>query len=450
MAIAIALIILVVGSFIFHFLSPWTFTELASNWEMIDFTIDVTFVVTSFVFAAVNLFLAYCVIKYRYKKDAKADYEPENKKLEYWLTGLTTIGIVAMLAPGLFVWDKFVDVPEDAHIVEAVGQQWHWTYRYPGEDEKLGEVDAERISSENPFGIDPEDPNGQDDIIVYNAEAHIPIDQPVKFLLRSKDVLHNFTIAQFRVKMDMVPGMTSFMWLQPTKTGRFELLCEELCGVGHFAMRGAVVVDEQKDFDSWLAKQPTFSEVMAKSKGDAVLGAAQYAPCAACHGAQGEGNKNLSAPNLAGQSDWYLKRQLMNYKTGLRGTHKKDMYGMQMIAMASTLVNEAAVDNVVAHINNFPENSTESTIVGDIERGEKRYATCAYCHGRDGMGLQATNAPRIAGLSDWYMKRQLQNWKEGIRGAHKQDYYGYQMGLFSQTLNTDQAIDDIIAYINTL
>jgi len=113
-------------------------------------------------------------------------------------------------------------------------------------------------------------------------------------------------------------------------------------------------------------------------------------------------------------------------------------------------VHEAPVDNVVAHINSFPENSTQSTIVGDIERGEKRYATCAYCHGRDGMGLQATNAPRIAGLSDWYMKRQLQNWKEGIRGAHKQDYYGYQMGLFSQTLNTDQAIDDIIAYINTL
>ena len=450
MAIAIALIILVVGSFIFHFLSPWTFTELASNWGMIDFTIDVTFVVTSFVFAAVNLFLAYCVLKYRYKKDAKADYEPENKKLEYWLTGLTTIGIVAMLAPGLFVWDKFVDVPEDAHIVEAVSQQWHWTYRYPGEDGKLGEVDAERISKENPFGIDPEDPNGQDDIVVYNAEAHIPIDQPVKFLLRSKDVLHNFTIAQFRVKMDMVPGMTSFLWLQPTRKGRFELLCEELCGVGHFAMRGAVVVDEQKDFDLWLAKQPTFSEVMAKSKGDVVLGAAQYAPCAACHGMQGEGNQNLSAPNLAGQSDWYLKRQLMNYKTGLRGTHKKDMYGMQMVAMAATLVNEAAVDNVVAHINNFPVSSTQSTIVGDIERGKKRYATCAYCHGRDGMGIQATNAPRIAGLSDWYMKRQLQNWKEGIRGAHKEDYYGYQMGLFSQTLNSDKAIEDIIAYINTL
>ncbi|MAD91735.1 MAG: cytochrome-c oxidase [Gammaproteobacteria bacterium] len=450
MPLAVVIILLVIGSFVFHFLSPWTFTELASNWEMVDFTIDVTFVVTSFVFAAVNLFMAYCIIKFRYKKNARANYEPENKKLEYWLTGLTTIGIVAMLAPGLFVWDKFVDVPEDAHIVEAVGQQWHWTYRYPGEDGKLGEVDAERISKENPFGIDPEDPNGQDDIIVYNPEAHIPIDQPVKFLLRSKDVLHNFTIAQFRVKMDMVPGMTTFMWLQPTRTGRFELLCEELCGVGHFAMRGAVVVDEQKDFDSWLSKQPTFSEVMAKSKGNAVLGAARYAPCAACHGVQGEGNQNLNAPNLAGQSDWYLKRQLMNYKTGLRGTHKKDMYGMQMVAMAATLVNEAAVDDVVEHINTFPEGPTQSTINGNIERGKQRYATCAYCHGRDGMGLQATNAPRIAGLSDWYMKRQLQNWKEGIRGAHKQDYYGYQMGLFSQTLNSDQAIDDIIAYINTL
>src|SRR5210317_234231 len=174
MPLAVVLILLVVGSLVFHVVSPWTFTELASNWAMVDFTIDITFWVTGAVFVAVNLFMAYCVIKFRHKKDGRATYEPENKKLEVWLTVLTSVGVAAMLTPGLFVWAKFVDVPEDAHVVEAVGQQWHWTYRYPGEDGKFGEVDAERISADNPFGMDPDDPNGQDDVLVYNPEMHVP------------------------------------------------------------------------------------------------------------------------------------------------------------------------------------------------------------------------------------------------------------------------------------
>ena len=450
MPLAVVLILLVVGSIAFHLLSPWYFTELASNWGMVDLTMDITFYVTGFVFVAVNLFLAYCVIKFRYKKDARSTYEPENKKLEYWLTGLTAIGVAAMLTPGLFVWGKFVDVPEDAHIVEAVGQQWHWTFRYPGEDGKLGEVDAGRISNENPFGIDPEDPNGQDDVIVYNPEAHIPLDQPVKFLLRSKDVLHNFTVAQFRVKMDLVPGMNTFMWLTPTRTGRFELLCEELCGIGHFAMRGAVVVEEQDDFDTWLAQQPTFAEQNSRVAGNAAIGAAQYAVCAACHGPDGQGVPAMNAPKIAGQSDWYLKRQILSYKNGLRGVHEDDTFGQQMIGMVATLADEAAVDNVVAHIATLPDNQPVATVSGDVENGKEIYAVCAYCHGSSGMGLQALNAPRIAGSSDWYMVRQLDNFKTGVRGAHPKDYYGFQMGLMGITLRDEQAIKDVIAYINTL
>ena len=124
MPLAIALIVLVVGSLLFHFLSPWTFTPIASNWGMIDNTVDITFVVTGFVFVAVNLFMAYAIIRYRHKEGAKAKYEPENKKLEVWLTILTTIGVAAMLTPGLFVWAKFVNVPEGAVEIEAVGQQW--------------------------------------------------------------------------------------------------------------------------------------------------------------------------------------------------------------------------------------------------------------------------------------------------------------------------------------
>ena len=450
MPFAVVLILLVVGSIIFHIISPWTFTELASNWGMVDFTVDITLYVTGFVFVAVNLFMAYCVIKFRHKKGARATYEPENKKLEYWLTGLTAVGVAAMLTPGLFVWAKFVDVPEEAHVVEAVGQQWHWTYRYPGEDGKLGEVDAERISNENPFGIDPEDPNGQDDVVVYNPEAHVPLDQPVKFLLRSKDVLHNFTVAQFRVKMDLVPGMNTFLWLTPTKTGRYELLCEELCGIGHYAMRGAIVVDEADDFDTWLAQQPTFSEQNAVVAGNPTIGAAQYTVCAACHGPQGQGVAAMNAPKIAGQSDWYLKRQIMSYKNGLRGVHKGDTYGQQMIGMVATLPDEAAVNNVVAHIATLPDNQLQATIDGDAENGKDIYTVCAYCHGADGMGKQALNAPRLAGSSDWYMARQLDNFKTGVRGAHPKDYYGFQMALMGITLRDEQAINDVIAYINTL
>jgi len=450
MVFAVVLVLLVVGSVVFHVVSPWTFTELASNWSMVDFTIDITLWVTGVVFVAVNLFMAYCVYKFRYKKGARATYEPENKKLETWLTVLTSIGVAAMLTPGLFVWNQFVTVPEEAHVVEAVGQQWHWSYRYPGADGKLGEVDNERVSADNPLGLDPEDPHGQDDIIVTNPEAHIPIDRPVKFLLRSKDVLHNFTVAQFRVKMDLVPGMNTFLWLTPTRSGRFEVLCEELCGIGHHTMRGAVIVESKEDFDNWLARQPTFAETQSKYVGDASIGAAQYGICAACHGPQGEGVVAQNAPKLAGQSAWYLKRQIQNYKTGLRGAHEGDTFGRSMVGMVGTLPDEAAIDNVVAYIRTFPDAAPATTIEGDTSHGEKLYAVCAYCHGKDGSGVQATNAPRLAGMSDWYLARQLDYFKNDIRGSHRQDFYGFQMGLMGRMLHDDQAVKDIVAYINTL
>src|SRR5262245_43438708 len=117
MALAIALILLVVGTVLFHFLSPWWFTPIASNWTTVDETVNVTFWVTGIVFVAVNLFLAYAVLRYRHRKGHKAHYEPENRKLEWGLTLVTSVGIAAMLAPGLAVWAKFVTVPPDASTV---------------------------------------------------------------------------------------------------------------------------------------------------------------------------------------------------------------------------------------------------------------------------------------------------------------------------------------------
>ncbi len=450
MAIAVVLVLLVVGSVIFHFMSPWWFTPIASNWSTMDDTVILTFWVTGIVFVVVNLFLAWSVMRYRHKKGQKADYEPENKKLEWWLTGITAIGVAAMLAPGLFVWGKFVVVPKDATIVEAVGQQWHWSFRLPGKDGELGYTDASLITPDNAFGLDPEDPNGRDDILVASPELHLPIGKPIKVLLRSKDVLHNFTVTQFRVKMDLVPGMITYLWMTPTKLGEYELMCEELCGLAHFAMRGRVVVDTQEAYDTWLAAQSTFSQTQSLAATDPAAGAVQYAVCMACHGSGGEGNQALNAPRIAGQPAWYLQRQLHNFRSGLRGMHEKDTFGTQMRAFAAMLPDEMAIRNVTVHIESLPDSAPESTVTGDAKRGKSLYTTCAACHGQHGEGIWALNAPRLAQMSDWYLARQLNNFRSGIRGAHRQDYYGRQMSFMAHAFADDRSINDLISYINTL
>jgi cytochrome c oxidase subunit 2 len=449
MPIAVALILLALGSVAFHFLSPWYFTPIASNWGTIDGTIGITFWVTGIVFLAVSGFMAWSLIRYRHRNEARAAYEPENKKLEWRLLVVTALGVAAMLAPGLFVWAKFVNVPEDAYVVEVVAQQWNWSYRLPGRDGKLGTVDAHYVSDSNPFGMNPGDANGRDDVLVAGPELHLPLGRPIKLLLRSKDVLHNYTVAQLRVKMDLVPGLVTHVWFTPTRTGSFDLLCEELCGIGHFAMRGRLVVEEPGAFQAWLDRQSTFAQASARPPGDAVAGKALYAVCAGCHGANGEGNLAMNAPRLSGQLPWYLERQLRQFKQGVRGAHDKDVFGKVMAPMAATLADDAAIANVAAYIATLPDVHVAATIKGNADNGRQRYATCAACHGAGGQGILATNAPRLKGMSDWYLARQLKNFKTGVRGAHPQDVYGGQMALFAETLADDAAVGDVISYINT-
>lgn len=265
MGVAIAILGLIVFSVLFHLLSPWWQTPLASNWTAIDNALNITIWITGAVFIAVNLFLAYAIIKYRHREGHKADYEPENAPLEKTLTLWTAVGIAFLLAPGLLAWHEYIEVPEDAAVMEAVGQQWSWSYRYPGADGVLGSTGIEHISADNPFGINPDDPYGRDDRLVTSNEMHLPVDQPVKVILRSKDVLHDFYVPQFRAKMDMVPGTVTYFWVTPTVNGTYEILCAELCGVGHHAMRGTVVVEDQADYDAWLADQLTFTEMMARN-----------------------------------------------------------------------------------------------------------------------------------------------------------------------------------------
>lgn len=263
MPIAIVVAALIVASVLFHLLSPWYFTPIASNWSLIDTAVDITFWVTGAVFVAINFFMVYALIRYRKREGSKAHYEPENAKLEKRLTLWTAVGIAALLAPGLYAWAQFVTIPTDASVFEAVGQQWQWTFRFPGKDGVLGTTDAQFIDDNNPFGLNPNDPYGKDDVLVADNTVHVPIGKPIKVVLRSRDVLHDFFVPEFRARMNLVPGLVTYFWFTPTKKGKFEIMCAQLCGVGHYTMRGFVIVDDQRTFDAWLKKQPTYAQSLA-------------------------------------------------------------------------------------------------------------------------------------------------------------------------------------------
>jgi len=265
MIVALLVVLVTLGSVVFHMWSPWWWSEIASNWVGMDDTILLTFWVTGVVFVAIGLFTAYCIWKYKYDKNKKADYEPENAKLEWTLTIITAIGVIALLTPGLIVWNNFVTVPKGAYEIEVVGQQWSWMYRLPGKDGILGTTDIQNIDDDNLFGMNTDDPHGLDDILIDADDLHLLKDQPVKLNLRALDVLHDFYVPQFRAKMDMVPGMITYYWFTPIKTGTYEILCAEYCGTGHYAMLGYVMVDEVNDYNEWLSEQMTFEEILASN-----------------------------------------------------------------------------------------------------------------------------------------------------------------------------------------
>ena len=336
MAIAIVLILIVIASVLFHVLAPWHAAPPASNWGSIDTTLFITLIISGIFFIAITVFMALAIMRYRHKEGARAHYQPESKKLEFWLIVVTSIGIAAMLAPGLVVYNDFIRVPKEAYELEVLAQQWQWTYRFPGQDGKLGKSDIKFVDATNPLGIDPMDPAGQDDVLIKNNEIRLPLNRPVKVLLRSKDVLHDFYIPQIRSKMDMVPGMVSYFWFTPTKTGKYEVLCAEFCGVGHYNMRGQMIVEEQGAFDQWLSGQPTFAQTLAsaaKPGQDSVLEKGrqwveQYG-CSACHSQDGSTRLGPTWKGLYGRTEQfadgssalvdeaYLKESILNPKARL-------------------------------------------------------------------------------------------------------------------------------------
>jgi len=315
MTMAVALLLIVLGSVLFHVFNPWWTTPLASNWQPMDDTLAITLVITGIFFIAINVFVAYMLVRFRHREGRRAAHEPENRKLERWLIGGTTVGIMALLAPGLVVYANYVREPRDALVLEVLGQQWQWRFRFPGEDGKLGATDARFVSATNPFGIDPADRAGQDDLLIAGNEVHLPLGKPVLVLMRSNDVLHDFFVPNFRARMNMVPGQVSRFWFTPAVAGRYEALCAQLCGVGHPNMRGYVVVEDPAAYQAWHAALPTFAKSQAKAPeppagaagGDARVqqgrALADSKGCVACHTVDGSPRVGPTWKGLHGKTE---------------------------------------------------------------------------------------------------------------------------------------------------
>ena len=178
-------------------------------------------------------------------------------------------------------------------------------------------------------------------------------------------------------------------------------------------------------------------------------GAKLFAPCIACHGNKGEGNPALNAPAIGGQDAAYLERQLRNYRTDRRGTHKADTIGAQMRALATALADDAAVVNVAKYIATLPKSVIAKPAAGDLHKGNNLYqGKCGSCHGTKAEGNVALNSPRLAGLDAAYIKRQVAHFRDGVRGTHPKDIPGRQMAMMSKTLSTERELDDVIAFIH--
>jgi len=240
--------------------------------ERIDTMIWITLIITGIVFFITQILLFWFSYKYQESDTKKALYYPHNNKLEVIWTVVPAITLTILVGFGLYYWFQITgEAPKNAQIVEVTGSQFKWEFRYPGRDKVLGKKYFKNIdeANSNPLGQIWSDKANHDDIYT-TTEMHIVVNKPVKLIIGAKDVIHDVGLVHFRMKMDALPGMPTTMWFTPKFTTKemkkkygedfnYEISCDQMCGKGHFGMRGVVVVETQQEFDSWLAsKKPQY------------------------------------------------------------------------------------------------------------------------------------------------------------------------------------------------
>ncbi len=235
----------------------WWFPEsAATHGGAVDGQFVITLAVTGVIFVLAQVALGYIIYRYRARPGGKAEHSHGNNTMEVVWTSATAILFFIMVLPGQWTWaDLYIrEAPADAVRIEITGQQFAWNMRYPGPDGKFGRTKPELIddSSGNPVGLDFDDPNAQDDLVLPTMA--IPVDRPIELLLRSKDVTHAFFVRELRIKQDTVPGLVVPLRFTANRTGQFEIACAELCGLGHHRMRSFIDVLSNEAYADWLAK----------------------------------------------------------------------------------------------------------------------------------------------------------------------------------------------------
>ncbi|MEY4738985.1 MAG: hypothetical protein RIT36_730 [Bacteroidota bacterium] len=243
--------------------------------EKIDFMMWLTIIVTGIVFLLTQVLLFWFAFKYQYSEKRTSYFFPHNNKLELLWTVVPAIFLTVLVGFGLFYWFKITgDAPKDSQIVEITGKQFNWMMRYPGKDNVLGRKNYRLTdaSSGNALGVDWEDGASHDDIEA--SEMHLVVGKPVQLVINAQDVIHDVGLVHFRLKMDAVPGIPTTLWFTPKYTTTqmkeitgnkdfvYEISCDQICGSGHYSMRGVIIVETQEEHDAWMAgKKPQYVTV---------------------------------------------------------------------------------------------------------------------------------------------------------------------------------------------
>ena len=212
-------------------------------------------------FVGWGAFYVYTLIRFRASANPKADYTGVTSHTSSYLEiGVAVIEAVLLIGFAIPAWaHRINDIPpeEEATVVNVIGKQFEWISHYPGADGRWGRRDISLITPTNNIGLDRSDPNGADDIVSIN-QLNLPVNKPVIVNLTSQDVIHSFGIAEMRVKQDAVPGLQIPVWWVPNQVGNWEVNCSQLCGLGHYRMRGFVTIMEQEEYDAWLEEEASF------------------------------------------------------------------------------------------------------------------------------------------------------------------------------------------------
>lgn len=234
--------------------------ELASaHGAEIDYMIGLTHWLMLILFVLWTPYFIYTLFRFRQSKNPKADYKGAKGNLSnYQEIGVVVAELVLLFAFAIPSWAELKDdfpSEDEAMVIHVVGEQFAWNTHYPGKDGVFGKRSVDLVNTQyNPLGLDTDDPYSQDDIVAIN-ELHLPVNQPVIIHLTSKDVIHSFALNTMRVKQDAIPGLDIPVYFTPIKTGDYEIHCAQLCGLGHFRMRGIFKVHDQAGYDAWMDQQ---------------------------------------------------------------------------------------------------------------------------------------------------------------------------------------------------